>query len=261
MSREGEVVQVLVLFEQNNVLDYGLALWAALHEVEHFYRPAAPNLSYRRSFVSPTSLEPGFLAKIARNVAQIFVNAQAIGAVDLPEPRSVRQISQQLRAEETAVIDQNRLVAAVRDVTDEVSDAPMLVVTDRAIVPPADWRYVIWDAAGSTWSESVSPPAVVLSVAPLDPRYWRESETDRIATIKSRARAAALSITGSMLGIGRCADRACFMFNPVSSVLTLDGMCRFGRDHDHPELEGRRFDARVSDPGAISPVIVAEPPP
>ncbi len=258
MARDGAFVQILVLFEEKNALDYGLALWAALHEVEHFYRPAAPSLTYRRYFVSPASPEPSFLTRIARSLGQIFVNAPEGSAIDLLDPRTIRPISKQLRAEEAAVIDQHQLVAAVRDVTDEMSDAPMLIVTDRAIIPPRDWRYIIWDAAGSIWSDTVSPPAVALSVAPLDPRYWRESETDRIATIKSRARAAALSITGSMLGIGRCADRACFMFNPVSSVLTLDGMRRFGRDHDLPELEGRRFDSRVTDPGAVSPVVKAE---
>jgi hypothetical protein len=260
MIREGEVVQVLVLFEEKNALDYGLALWAALHEVEQFYKPAAPNLVYRRYFVSPVAPEPSVVSRITRTLGQIFVNAPEVAALDSSDRRSIKPISKELKAEDTAIVDQNRLYAAVCDVIDQTSGVPMLIVTDRAIVPPAGWRYIIWDAAGEPWSETVMPRSIVLSAAPLDPLYWRETDADRIATVKSRARAAALSITGSMLAIKRCKDRDCFMFNPVSSVLTLDGMRRFGRGHDRPELEGRHFDTKPCDPAIVEPVIATEPP-
>jgi hypothetical protein len=241
-----EIVQVLLLFEERNVKDYGLALWAALHEVERFFEPVAPKPAYTRRFVSPVSLEPGFLHHIGRGLAQIFLNAKNPNALDLL-PASQR-VPNKLAADEAVIVDQNRLVGAIRDMLPNIRAEPMLIVTDRAIIPPPSWRYVIWDEAGS-------PPATVLSVAPLDPLYWRENDANRILTIKARMRAAALSITGTMLGIGACSDRSCVMFSPVLSVLDLDDMQRLGGEHEQPALENRSFSPKPGDPTEVQPVV------
>jgi hypothetical protein len=256
MTTADDFVQVLVLFEEKNAQDYGLAIWAALHEVEQFYKPAAPNLSYRRYLVSPASLQSSFLSQIAHSLGRIFVNATEVSALDVLASENIQPMPKKLRATETSIVDQSDLAETVREVIHESSQSRMMIVTDRAIMPPADWRYIIWDEVRPTELESLPPPPMaVLSLAPLDPLYWREPHDNRVPTIKARARAAALSITGSMLGIESCSDRSCFMFKPVSSVLTLDSMRRFGRGHGRPELEDRGFEAKAPDPTVIQKVL------
>src|SRR5262245_55590428 len=85
-----------------------------------------------------------------------------------------------------------------------------VIVTDVEIAPPADWRYIIWDAF---------PEGVVVSLAPLDPLYWgeRTSADERVGTIKSRVRAANLSIVGQLVGLTRCDNDECFLFADVDS--------------------------------------------
>ena len=82
-----------------------------------------------------------------------------------------------------------------------------LIVTDIELQPPPDWRYIISDGFVG---------GAVVSTAPLDPRYWREpidSETHRVRVLKTRARAACISVVGSLLGLQHCSNYDCFLFS------------------------------------------------
>jgi hypothetical protein len=116
-----------------------------------------------------------------------------------------------------------------------------VIVTDLAITPPPDWRYVIWD---------VVPGCAVVSLATLDPFYWAMSvdEEERTRVIKRRARAACLSIVGTLLGLSRCENERCYLFAGVDSALRLDEMVYLGPEHRVETLGSRSYPHVASDP-------------
>ncbi len=112
----------------------------------------------------------------------------------------------------------------------------VIVVTDRELVPPTDWRYVLWDGF---------PGGAVISVAPMDPRYWgaamSASAVARRSAIKQGARAATMSVVGSKIGLSRCENSNCFMFAVVDSVARLSQMRYLGPEHSVAGLERSVF--------------------
>jgi hypothetical protein len=119
-----------------------------------------------------------------------------------------------------------------------------LIVTDIELQPPPDWRYIIWDSF---------PSGAVVSIATLDPAYWREpdrSETHRVRAVKKRARAACISVVGSLIGLHRCSNPECFLFSEVDSLVRLDEMKVVGPEHGVRELTNRGFTPN-DDPAAI----------
>jgi predicted Zn-dependent protease len=141
--------------------------------------------------------------------------------------------------------DQTHLATIIRKLVDpDKSGEHLMIITDRPITPPADWRYIIWETDPNT-------NASVISVSPLDPEYWRDQDPRRVMRIKTRTRNAALSITGELIGLERCENPACFLFDDVDSVTVLDEMRAFGAEHDLSELVGYGFDEMVSDPTLV----------
>lgn len=110
-----------------------------------------------------------------------------------------------------------------------------VVLTDLAITPPREWRYIIWD---------VTPSGAVISAAPLDPAYWEPSAAAdmRRSTIARRATAAQLCVMGSLLGLRRCDNERCFMFGNIDSVTRLDNAEIYGPEHEIEELTSRRLE-------------------
>lgn len=249
---EADILQALVFFDEANAMGYGLALWAALHEVERFYAPIASDKKIVRFFVSRISPEPNFLTQIAHSLGKVFVGG-ALSALDvfrpgevIARPQSVDELADPFRR----VIDQTRLAETVRGIVGATDlEIPFTIVTDRPIRPPPEWRYIIW--------EDTSDFDTVLSVAPLDPQFWGERDSSRAATIKNRARSALLGITGLQFGIEECSNPECVMYSEVDSVTTLDDMTSFGPEHGNEQLEGRHFPDVAKDPVAIEQVLTA----
>src|ERR1700694_2129051 len=75
-----EIIQVLLLFDERNSLDYGPALWAALHEVEAFYNMHEKKLEVHRFYIAPFVPSSGFLDSTWR---RFFGPADAKNALDL----------------------------------------------------------------------------------------------------------------------------------------------------------------------------------
>lgn len=59
MTDPTPITQVLLLFDEKNSGEYGLALWAALHEVEAFYNAGERRMDVRRLYISPYVPSPG----------------------------------------------------------------------------------------------------------------------------------------------------------------------------------------------------------
>jgi hypothetical protein len=252
--KPAKIVHALVLFDEKNSREYGLALWAALHEVERFYQQADSSLEFSRFYISPYVPTPGLVESAWRGLGKMFASRGMDSALELlrqEERVTATSLQEDVAEPYRKTYNQKKLAHAVRNLVPQVaSGTNLLVVTDRAITPPPNWRYIIWETFEdeSSWS-------AVISVAPLDPRYWRDRDPNRIATIKHRTRCAAMSVTGDFLGISRCRNPECFCFDDVDSVIVLDDMKVLGAEHEIPELTDRGFDAEVTDPTAVQPVV------
>jgi hypothetical protein len=75
-----------------------------------------------------------------------------------------------------------------------------------------------------------------------------------VAIIKHRIRTAGLSVVGTFLGLKRCDEENCFLFDDVDSVTRLDDMVYLGGDHGLPELANRGFATRPDDPNRVQTI-------
>lgn len=259
MSDLINIIQVLLLIEERNSRDYGLALWAALHEVEKLYNFPGRRVNFRRFYVSPyVPSAPNFLESAARNIGKLIGLIESGSALEsLHQNERVEKRdpvpAMELLSSRARAYDQNMLVALTReqlvreDPNQVAKTSRLLIVTDQLIIPPRGWRYIIWD--------EVEDDAVI-SVAPLDPEYWGDQEPNRVATIKNRTRAAALALVGMFLDQKRCGNPRCYLYEDVDSVLTLDRMRGFGPEHSlGQELGGRGFESSTGDPTRIDEVV------
>lgn len=222
------LLQVLLFAEEQNLRDYGRAVWVAFEEVATFYQRAMPELSYHRFVYDSGGTDPDTLRAEWSEAPGV---APGLGS----------SLWQSLRSRPSAVFDQEKMVDTVRRALGErCSDSRLLVCTDQQIRPPEDWRYILWDVVGKD---------VVVSTAAMDPNYWGARIPDRVATIKHRMRTAALSGTGEQLGLKRCSKAICLLYREVVSVECLDTMLLLGREHGVSSLEGLGFDPRPREPG------------
>jgi hypothetical protein len=275
MTPETTIVQILLLFDKQSSVEYGSALWAAMHEVEAFYklggRPVNVHRLYMSTYVPASNI-------IGATWRYLFSPKDLADAVDLLRQDKHASLSPGLATAavpDSPTYDQRKLIGIARDqiLREEFGPAgatiPLMIVTDKLITPPEDWRYIIWDSWSETEStaptgtyltdsDSFSPPphSAVISTVPLDPTYWNIVDDNRVATIKDRARTAAMSVCGTFLGLHRCRNRRCFLYRSVDSVQDLDFMDRIGPEHSEVEkLNGRGFQASVANPSVVQEVI------
>jgi hypothetical protein len=265
MSTAMEVIQVLLLFEEKSSEDFGLALWAALHEVEAFYNLNEIRMNARRLYIAPSIPSRGLFRKVGSLFGyqkyalelprpdEYMVPIQTLTAAIEPDAESPSSKPQVRRP-----YDQEKLAGIIREqILRErfgavASTSPLMVITDQLITPPEEWLYIIW------WSSTPSHSAVI-STAPLDPTYWDYLDPNRVATIKNRTRAAAMSVCGSFLDLQRCRNPRCFLFEPVESVTNLDYMYTLGTEHSSEALglTGKGFAPIVNDPFVVQQIITA----
>jgi predicted Zn-dependent protease len=246
--KPANIIQALALFDEKSASEYGLALWAALHEVDRLYRLAQAQIEYRRFYIAPSPPNFSLFENISRAFGRWIPGGQVQTSLDLLKHDQVLSSSGpsvELSYGSRRTYDQGQLAAVVRKLVDPgKSNDHLMIITDRPITPPADWRYIIWETNQGTNSS-------VISVSPLDPLYWRDKDPKRVMRIKKRTRNAALSITGELIGLQRCDNPTCFLFEDVYSVGVLDEMYAFGPEHNLSELTGCGFDDMVSDPTLV----------
>lgn len=254
-----KLAQVLLLFDEKNSADYGLALWAAFHEAEAFYNSGERRLDVRRFYISPHIPALGFFGNIFKSSVFTFFSSDRKTALDLlqQEERVQTELpAEDVRKPDAKTYDQEKLIAATREKLlrerfgPDADEMHLVIVTDRPITPPENWRYIIWD------SRLHPQPNAVISTCPLDPAYWQISDLHRVNTIKDRTRAAIMSICGTFLGLHRCHNPKCFLFENVDSVLNLDRMSTLGKEHSEQvgELIGRGFELKPSDPNVVQQI-------
>lgn len=267
----GEITQPDASTEPAISPSIAAALWAALAETEALFRPtgdesginvaihdattatvAVVRPEFTRQYIGPRSLAPPAPnAAPARASDEVLTRLSALttvspslswGSSSYAEWQTSRAVTPTASAR---IVDAGVLGALVQEVVQPTGWT--LILTDIELEPPLDWRYIIWRSF---------PQGAVVSTATLDPRYWREpveSEVHRVLMIKARARAACISVVGSLIGLERCSNPECFLFKDVDSLVRLDDMKFVGPEHDVAELTFRGF-GPGDDPAAIQSV-------
>src|ERR1043165_5877710 len=78
-----QIAQVLLLFDEKNSADYGLALWAALLEAEACYNSDEKRLDISRFYISPHIPTLGFFGNIFKSPVFNFLSSDSKNALDL----------------------------------------------------------------------------------------------------------------------------------------------------------------------------------
>ncbi len=227
-----DLLEVLLIRDPQFLVDVGPSIWNVFKEIEQFYNFSQPRMQGHRFAFDPALSKPLSSELLVRRSSDAEELAKGFWGNSKGEYRHT--------------IDQERLASAVRSyMPSEFRDMPMLLVIDQEITPPRDWRYIIWDMASS---------GSVISTAPLDPRYWRDRTPQRIGAIKHRVRVAALNITGSLLGLKRCSNDCCFLYDNVESTDVLDSMLILGPEHGWSDLAGYGYSPRPRHPERLQSI-------
>jgi hypothetical protein len=249
-----DIELVLLFKDEEKSTKFGPALWPVFSELRRFFDPGDDDgwLDVPRGRTgSRVGMRPRFSSRYLAPSTPGTLEPAA-GPETISAERMERVWSRAASRDRTQQYVHDVLGDGVRELLG--SDSTLLVVTDQQIVPPPEFRYIIWD---------VFPGGAVVSLAPLDPAYWGPSDTywrtgkaapDRVRAVKWRARTACLSIVGSLLGLNRCRNDNCYLFANIDSVTRLDSMDRLGQEHGVEALTDRGFPDREAEP-----LEVAEP--
>jgi hypothetical protein len=213
---------VLLLRDDEITRELGLMLWIALREAARFWKEAL-DVSTRRFLATPVRLSG--LDRSRRD------DERVIRPGTIPDSAWAGPYGRYTLRYEPEDIER-----IVRRYVVRTGDA-VVVVTDRELAPPEDWRYMIWD-----WDEGAR--YAVISIAPLDPEYWGVRDKERLQDLKHRVRTAAINAAAPLLGVKWCTRRACLLNEAVTGVGSLDAMIALEPGHDRLRAAGKGFKRR-----------------
>jgi len=231
------IVQVLAFREPDKWTLLAPSLWAALIEIESFYNFDIPRVQCARYILGPTggSLQEYTLLPSLPTDASQYGPQSADDSFWAPLQGKFRR-----------TIHRGKLAEAIRGLLPlHHKDSFFLIITDQEIEPPPDWRYIIWGGV---------PNGGVISTAPIDPEYWRERSANRVGAIKHRVRTSGMNVLGVALGLERCGNPRCFLFDDVGSTDVLDTMLALGEEHNWTQLTGLGYSPRPKDPSLLQSV-------
>lgn len=259
IQKELVIDLVLTLRSHDNSAVLGPALWAGLAEVGNYFTPGSssgwlevplPTRSREQAIVRPrfrrwyvATAPPPFPLE-EQGMDSEFV------LVEEGKAREIWERSQQRRTQHDHAILGPGIAAHVTDIAGTALDSAIIVV-DRELIPPPDWRYVLW---------SSFPGGAVISIAPMDPDYWGAPapHSRRKQEIKQGMRAAALCVAGTRIGLSRCENPGCFMFAAVDSVSRLPEMRQLGTEHTVTGLDRGIFPSPDPDPERVTVPLATE---
>ncbi len=233
------ITQLLLLGDATTAPELGDVLWLALDEVRRLFTPDGAPAPFN------VPLPDGSLVAVRPKIQTLLLARSAVPQVaqehwlpgGVPRARAIIEQALKDAASSRGGLDYGALASSVQAQLGQDEGVPLVLVTDQPVTPPPHWRYVIWQPVAG---------GVVLSTAALDPAYWGEialgeADVDRLRVLKHRTRAASVTVIGSLIGLYRCANPTCFMFQDTDSVTRLDGMLHLGAEHAVAELTGRGF--------------------
>jgi len=216
---------LLLLREEDNARYLFAPLWAGFTETEQFYRWPGLAPEFRRVYAGPRP--PGSAVQLS---AEEVVPDSAVAGLSWSS--ALGRLSR--------TYDAAKLGPLARDLAR--ADDVVILVTDQELTPPEDWRYIIWDPFEN---------GTVISIAPTDPRYWRNRDPNRLSTIKHRIRTACISVVGESMGLNRCQNAKCLLYDNIDDVEVLDTMLYLGAEHGLSERTGLGYRPRPSNPSVI----------
>jgi hypothetical protein len=226
IAKQLNVDLVLLFKSEKKAGRFGGALWTALEEVSEYFTPTSQDGWLEVPIVSDPRTRARVQPRFRRwFVAPVLPDDVQVGSSDSFEKLDGDEAQELWGAAErrTRLYDHDLLGVSI---SSRLGLETAAIITDREIAPPPDWRYLIWSGFQG---------GAVISTAAIDPRYWglRDPEDERrVKEVKRRARAATMSVSGSLLGLSRCENPRCFMFAAVDSASTLDEMCSIGVEHE-----------------------------
>lgn len=253
LSAEVTVDLVLLLGSTDSARALGPCQWAALEEVAAYLSPVTAS-----HLEMPLPTRSGTHARLRPTYRLWWVST----APDVP-PRTGRADRGVVELDESDAdqlwgdaldrrsrFDVQRLGTGTTRLLSERADVTVdyaIVVTDAELVPPSEWRYILWGGF---------PGGAVVSTAPMDPRYWGASMADdalaRRQQVKHGTRASVMSVVGSRLGLSRCDNPSCFMFAAVDNVARLAEMRTLGDEHGVIGLARGTFHADDPEPEQVA---------
>jgi predicted Zn-dependent protease len=257
MISTANVLQVLLLTNAEVSRELGVILWAALLEIEQFYNNGRKRAEFQRLYISPYVPSVGVIGTIGSALRGLLplhggASEDALGRLGQAERRQTQLPGiAEIQGLYKKTYDYEKLVKLVREVIQEQGSgsSKLLIVTDCELTPPKDWPYIIWDY------EPADGGGAVVSVAPIDPKYWRDPDPNRLSTIKHRVRTAGLSVTGEMLGLRLCNNPGCFLYKNVDSATTLDFMTQLGPEHEEGTLTGSGYAIDARDLTSVQKIV------
>lgn len=254
------VIDMVLTFHSNEASSaLGRPLWAGLAEVARYFTPSSPGRWLEVPLPTRSREQAIVLPRFRRWYVATAPPPFPLGEdevdsqfVQLPEERVTEtwEGSRLRRTQHDHAVLGPAISACISDIA-EVALGSVIVVVDREIVPPSDWRYVLWDSF---------PGGTVISTAPMDPNYWGAPvpERERKREMKQGMRAAALCIAGTRIGLSRCENPNCFMFGAVDSVSRLPEMRQLGPEHTVMGLERGIFPVSESHPDRVTAPLMPE---
>lgn len=236
MTEQQAITTVLLVGGEEFAEQAGIALWTMVLEVKQLYEAAGQHPVIDCRFVG-------------RHVPErLQKQVESDHCVRVP-PSDVDELMNHAEGSLAGTFEHERLAEAVRELLHLPPDVTALILTDLELSPPAGARYRLWDSSPTGW---------VGSVAPMDPAYWGSYDPQRVIAVKRRARAAVGAMVGSILGLERCDNHQCFMFERVDSVLRLDHMRALGKEHDQVDRdEALGYPDTSADPEQVLEVATA----
>src|SRR5688500_8448424 len=125
-----EILIVLLFRDAQFAKTFGPSLWAAMKELELFWREAYPERAFRQHFLAP--LVPRAVTRELKDENWKRVNDAVQSEAFWLEARGRYK----------RCLDQEKLTRQVRGLLDAPVNL-MLLITDQEITPPPEWRYIL----------------------------------------------------------------------------------------------------------------------
>jgi hypothetical protein len=224
------LTQVMFFRDARSMVQLNAMVLAIFQELESFFAPTGSYAHVERlrmlSKVQGDLMAPSTVEVVREILSRAF--SKAPNQARTPDVEASEQSWAEAKGRFRNTVDPDKLIAIVkRQLPEPIGHdrGRLLIVTDQEITPPPQWRYKM--RAGDDQQH-----AVVVSLAPMNPRSWSSEQDDRDLTVlKHRIRAACIRKLAMWCGLQECDQENCYLFRHVESAESLDYFTHLGGEH------------------------------